>query len=172
MTRSPTTGARHPAPINCSSLKDPPACYSPWTPLSSYQWDNFSPPQWYTLSTPLTLLIWSRVDPVPNNRCPSPGTHQLQQLPIHAPRRRHTGLKSGARLSGVKGWHRASRVCAPGQKPGDTSPPLGRLPGLSLSARSPVPRLVGALWRMTGLPHIWEAASSPDRRPHPLTPPR
>ena len=36
------------------SLKDPPACYSPWTPLSSYQWDNFSPPQWYTLSTPLT----------------------------------------------------------------------------------------------------------------------
>ena len=36
------------------SLKDPPACYSPWTPLSSHQWDNFSPPQWYTLSTPLT----------------------------------------------------------------------------------------------------------------------
>ena len=22
--------------------------------MSSYQWDNFSPPQWYTLSTPLT----------------------------------------------------------------------------------------------------------------------
>ena len=36
------------------SLKDPPACYSPWTPLSSHQWDNFSPPQWYTLSTPLS----------------------------------------------------------------------------------------------------------------------
>ena len=22
--------------------------------MSSHQWDNFSPPQWYTLSTPLT----------------------------------------------------------------------------------------------------------------------
>ena len=43
------------------SLKDPPACYSPWTPLSSYQWDNFSPPQWYTLSTPLTGSKVSKV---------------------------------------------------------------------------------------------------------------
>ena len=48
------------------SLKDPPACYSPWTPLSSHQWDNFSPPQWYTLSTPLTVIV---VQWLPGRHC-------------------------------------------------------------------------------------------------------